>query len=85
MYVLTLCANHASQNALAPAHRIATVSVAKWTGELHMERMQRILSSETPEEAEEPESVLDQVEKHMPQTGRTGLPVGELSSIERLK
>jgi aerobic C4-dicarboxylate transport protein len=64
---------------------VATVVVAKWTGELDMGQMQRILSSETPEEAEEPETVLDQVEKHMPQTGRTAPPAGELSSIERLK
>jgi aerobic C4-dicarboxylate transport protein len=45
---------------------VATIVVAKWTGELDEKRMQRILSAETAEEAEEPEAVLDTVEQHMP-------------------
>jgi aerobic C4-dicarboxylate transport protein len=40
--------------------------VAKWTGDLDTGRMTRILNNETPEEAQEPEAVLDQVEHHMP-------------------
>jgi aerobic C4-dicarboxylate transport protein len=49
---------------------VATVVVGKWTGELDEERMRRILSAETAEEAEEPEAVLDTVEQHMPEQGR---------------
>jgi aerobic C4-dicarboxylate transport protein len=65
---------------------VATVVVAKWTGDLDVERMQRVLSRETEEEAEEPEEVLDQVEEHMPQSGGTGPSAeGKLSSVERLK
>jgi aerobic C4-dicarboxylate transport protein len=45
---------------------VATVVVAKWTGDLDTGRMTRILNNETPEEAQEPEAVLDQVEHHMP-------------------
>jgi aerobic C4-dicarboxylate transport protein len=45
---------------------VATIVVAKWTGELDEKRMQRILSAETAEEAEEPEAVLGTVEQHMP-------------------
>jgi aerobic C4-dicarboxylate transport protein len=65
---------------------VATVVVAKWTGDLDMERMQRVLSRETEEEAEQPEEVLDQVEEHLPQSGQTGPSAeGKLSSVERLK
>src|SRR5436190_8953062 len=45
---------------------VATVVVAKWTGDLDSVRMQRQLDNETDIEAEEPEEVLDQVEQHMP-------------------
>jgi aerobic C4-dicarboxylate transport protein len=45
---------------------VATVVVAKWTGDLDTVRMQQHLDNETPEEAEEPEVVLDQVDVHMP-------------------
>jgi len=45
---------------------VATVVVARWTGDLDMQRMQRQLNNETEAEAEEPEAVLDQVEQHMP-------------------
>jgi aerobic C4-dicarboxylate transport protein len=40
--------------------------VAKWTNDLDTDRMTRILNNETPDEADEPEAVLDQVEHHMP-------------------
>ena len=45
---------------------VATVVVAKWTGDLDTVRMQRQLDKETDAEAEEPEAVLDEVEQHMP-------------------
>jgi len=47
---------------------VATVVVAKWTGDLDTARMQQHLNNETVEEADEPEEVLDQVEVHMPVT-----------------
>ncbi|MDB5761849.1 MAG: C4-dicarboxylate transporter DctA [Herminiimonas sp.] len=40
---------------------VATIVVAKWTGDLDPERMQKHLSNETEDEAEEPEAVLDTV------------------------
>jgi len=45
---------------------VATVVVAKWTGDLDTARLQRQLDGETDVEAEEPEAVLDQAEQHMP-------------------
>src|SRR5437899_5251093 len=45
---------------------VATSVVGKWTGDLDAIRMRRQLNSETAEEAEEPETVLDRVEQHMP-------------------
>ena len=45
---------------------VATVVVAKWTGDLDAVRMQQQLNNETPMEADEPEAVLDKVELHMP-------------------
>jgi aerobic C4-dicarboxylate transport protein len=48
---------------------VATVVVARWCGELDPGRMQRVLDNESPEDAEEPEKILDAVEEHMP--GRT--------------
>jgi aerobic C4-dicarboxylate transport protein len=45
---------------------VATVVVARWTGDLDMRRMNSQLNNETAAEAEEPEAVLDQVEHHMP-------------------
>jgi len=45
---------------------VATLVVAKWTGDLDMARLQRRLDNEAPEEAEEPEAVLDSSEAHMP-------------------
>jgi aerobic C4-dicarboxylate transport protein len=40
---------------------VATIVVAKWTGDLDSERMQKHLNNETVEEADEPEEVLDRV------------------------
>ncbi|URI09139.1 dicarboxylate/amino acid:cation symporter [Aquincola tertiaricarbonis] len=45
---------------------VATLVVAKWTGDLDMQRMQAHLNGETPQEADAPEAVLDQTEAHMP-------------------
>ena len=45
---------------------VATVVVAKWTGDLDKERMRRILDNESAVEADEPEVVLDASEVHMP-------------------
>ena len=45
---------------------VATVVVAKWTGDLDTVRMQRILNNETASEADAPEEVLDASEAHMP-------------------
>src|SRR6187549_3121596 len=45
---------------------VATVVVAKWTGELDTARMHRQLDRESDLEAEEPEETLDRVEQHMP-------------------
>jgi len=44
---------------------VATVIVARWTGDVDMPRLQAHLDGETPEEADEPEAVLDQTEAHM--------------------
>jgi aerobic C4-dicarboxylate transport protein len=44
---------------------VATVVVGKWTGDLDEERMRRILNSETVQEAEQPEEVLDVSEQTM--------------------
>jgi aerobic C4-dicarboxylate transport protein len=45
---------------------VATVVVGKWCGELDTRRMRKVLDSETEEEAEEPEEVLDAADQHMP-------------------
>jgi aerobic C4-dicarboxylate transport protein len=47
---------------------VATVVVARWTGELDTERMRRTLDGETLEEAEEPEAVLDRRPAHLAPT-----------------
>ena len=44
---------------------VATVVVGKWTGDLDSARMQAGLNGETPEEANEPEAVLDAVDAQM--------------------
>ena len=45
---------------------VATLVVAKWTGDLDVDRMTRHLNQETSAEADEPEEVLDATEAHMP-------------------
>lgn len=49
---------------------VATVVVAKWTGDLDTARMQRHLDNETDAEADAPEAVLDATEVHMPVTAK---------------
>ena len=49
---------------------VATIVVARWTGDLDTQRMQRQLDNESDAEAEEPEAVLDAVEQHMPVAGQ---------------
>jgi aerobic C4-dicarboxylate transport protein len=44
---------------------VATVVVGKWCSELDTNRMQKVLNNETPEEAEDPEKILDATEDHM--------------------
>jgi aerobic C4-dicarboxylate transport protein len=44
---------------------VATLVVAKWTGDLDTGRLQRQLDGETDIEAEAPEQVLDAVDQHM--------------------
>ncbi|MEJ6005751.1 dicarboxylate/amino acid:cation symporter [Paucibacter sp. AS339] len=44
---------------------VATLVVAKWTGDLDMDRMQRHLNNETELEADAPEQVLDRVDNHL--------------------
>ena len=46
---------------------VATVVVAKWTGDLDTARMQQVLNNETAQDADDPEEILDKVEAHMPQ------------------
>ena len=45
---------------------VATIVVAKWTGELDARRMRRKLDNDTETDADEPEVVLDKVEHHLP-------------------
>ncbi|MBV9890480.1 MAG: dicarboxylate/amino acid:cation symporter [Rhizobacter sp.] len=47
---------------------VATVVVARWTGELDTERMRRTLDGETGAEADEPEAVLDRERAHLAPT-----------------
>ena len=49
---------------------VSTVVVGKWCGELDEARMRRVLDNETPDDAEEPEKVLDTVETHLPAGAR---------------
>jgi len=46
---------------------VATVVVAKWTGDLDTARMHRQLSRGSEIEADEPEAILDETEQKMPQ------------------
>jgi aerobic C4-dicarboxylate transport protein len=54
---------------------VATVVVAKWTGDLDMERMHQRLNQETVVEAEEPEVILDATETHMPASPLPATPM----------
>jgi aerobic C4-dicarboxylate transport protein len=47
---------------------VATIVVAKWTGDLDTDRLRRQLDNETDEEADDPEQALDQSDAHMPAT-----------------
>jgi aerobic C4-dicarboxylate transport protein len=44
---------------------VATIVVAKWTGDLDTERLRRQLDNEAEVAAEEPEAMLDQVEQRL--------------------
>jgi aerobic C4-dicarboxylate transport protein len=44
---------------------VATIVVAKWTGDLDVQRLQRRLDNETDADADEPEAALDQVDYHL--------------------
>jgi aerobic C4-dicarboxylate transport protein len=48
---------------------VATVVVARWTGDLDEVRMQQVLNNESTQDADEPEEVLDPVDNRMA-TGR---------------
>jgi len=48
---------------------VATIVVARWCGEVDMDRLRRVLDSETDIEAEEPELVLGETEVRMPVAG----------------
>jgi aerobic C4-dicarboxylate transport protein len=45
---------------------VATIVVAKWTGDLDTERLHRHLDNESTVEADAPEGVLDATQAHMP-------------------
>jgi len=45
---------------------VATIVVAKWTGDLDTERLHRRLDNESAAEAEAPEDVLDTTQARMP-------------------
>ncbi|MDB5795146.1 MAG: dicarboxylate/amino acid:cation symporter [Noviherbaspirillum sp.] len=65
---------------------VATVVVAKWTGDLDTAKMQRQLDRESDEEAEEPEAVLDRAEPpHMPDTGTNTVNPGAVPSTQTMK
>lgn len=49
---------------------VATMVVAKWTGDLDTAQLHRVLNEESDEEADEPEEVLDLVEQHMPSSAQ---------------
>ena len=51
---------------------VATIVVAKWTGDLDTDRMQRELDNASGAESDEPEEELDLRETHMP-AGRSGV------------
>jgi aerobic C4-dicarboxylate transport protein len=51
---------------LVSARGVATMVVAKWTGDLDTERLTSQLNQGSGAEADEPELVLDAKEAHMP-------------------
>ena len=53
---------------------VATVVVAKWTGDLDTARLRSVLDGETAEEAEEPEAVLDRHPAHVAASGASRVP-----------
>jgi aerobic C4-dicarboxylate transport protein len=65
---------------------VATVVVAKWTGDVDTARMRRQLDAETDEAADEPEAVLDRAEPaHMPDTNAPAVRPGAAPSTQPLK
>jgi len=52
---------------------VATIVVARWTGDLDQARMQRELDNASGVESDEPEEELDQREAHMPVPGRASV------------
>ena len=53
---------------------VATIVVAKWTGDLDTARLRSVLDGETTDEAEEPEAVLDRHPAHAAASGASGVP-----------
>ena len=53
---------------------VATIVVAKWTGDLDTARLRSVLDGETADEAEEPEAVLDRHPAHAAASGASGVP-----------
>ena len=51
---------------------VATLVVAKWTGDLDMDKLNHGLNNPSPEEADEPELILDQQVAHMAVTPQKG-------------
>ena len=49
---------------------VATLVVAKWTGDLDVKKMNQHLNQETDDDADEPEKLQDEVEVHMPPSGK---------------
>jgi aerobic C4-dicarboxylate transport protein len=47
---------------------VATIVVAKWTGDLDQDRLARELDNASGSESDEPEAELDQSTSHMPVT-----------------
>ena len=51
---------------------VATLVVAKWTGDLDMDKLDHGLNNPSPAEADEPELILDQQVAHMAVTPQKG-------------
>jgi aerobic C4-dicarboxylate transport protein len=63
---------------------VATVVVAKWTGDLDVERMHQRLNRETVVEAEEPEVVLDATETRMPASPLAATPMSSTMAAPQM-